>query len=190
MVIFVLLLVNYLGNRQDAIAVARNKPDEMKEMLSVAFKEQGIDGIDLIRPDPYTLIVIVPDEKFNFGTGKYLLNDGAKDFLHKFVPPLLKSFEALQTDISLVNIEGHTDWQTCGDEYCNWDLSQKRASEVMKYIFESPIDVQKFKDIALFGGRGPIECKLDENDKSKTNLPKCRTVKFKIRFKSSEESKA
>jgi outer membrane protein OmpA-like peptidoglycan-associated protein len=190
MVIFVLLLVNYLGNRQEAITVARNKPREMENMLITAFQENGIEGINYESPDPYTLIVIVPNEKFNFGTGTSTLNEGAKVFLQKFIPLLLKSFMTLQNDINLVNIEGHTDWQPCGDKYCNWVLSQSRAIEVMKYIFDFPAEVQEFKKIALFGGRGPIECERTDEEMNKNNLPRCRTVKFKIRFKSSEEGKS
>lgn len=195
MVIFVLLLVNYLGNRQEEIRTARSKTDEMQEHLTQKLKESLVDGVEVRKIDNYNLVVIVPEDKLQFEIGKTELNDSATFFLSKFIPALLDAYIVFETDVSLINVEGHTDKKLRHDaanEYYNWDLSQERASAVMKYIFnlrKGAPETERFKRIALFGGRGPIECQYAEQAEE-TLRKTCRTVKFKIRMKSSEESKA
>jgi flagellar motor protein MotB len=194
MVIFVLLLVNYLGSRQEEIAIARSKTDEMQEQLTQKLKEALIDGVEVRKIDNYNLVVIIPEDKLQFETGKNQLNDLSVNFLSRFVPALLGTYLSFENDVSLINVEGHTDKKLRRDaanEYYNWDLSQERASAVMKYIFnlrKGTIETERFKGIALFGGRGPIECQYPE-EAEETLRKTCRTVKFKIRMKSSEEGK-
>lgn len=195
MVIFVLLLVNYLRNEQGAIAVARSKTDEMQEQLTDKLRAASVDGVEVRKIDNYNLVVIVPEDKLQFETGKDQLSPPGVGFLSKFVPALMDTYISFAEDVSLINVEGHSDWKIkkdAVDEYYNWPLSQQRATAVMKFIFnlrKGAADTERFKSIALFGGRGPIECQYpaDANE----NLRKtCRTVKFKIRMKSSEESKS
>jgi flagellar motor protein MotB len=195
MVIFVLLLVNYLGNRQDEIQIARSKTDEMQEKLTTKLKDALVEGVEVKKLDNYNLVVIVPEDKLQFETGKNELNDSATEFLSKFVPALLDIYVAFEDDVSLINVEGHSDnklRKDAANEYYNWDLSQERASAVMKFIFnlrKGSLENEKFKSIALFGGRGPIECQYPEQADELLRKT-CRTVKFKIRLKSSEEAKA
>jgi len=194
MVIFVLLLVNYLGNRQGEIQTARSKTDEMKERLADKLHQSDIDGVAVKKLDNYNLVVIIPEDKLQFATGKNELNESAIHFLSKFVPALLDTYLDFQGDVSLINVEGHSDKKlrrNATNQYYNWDLSQERASAVMKFIFNSrhdTLEVEQFKKIALFGGRGPIECRHSAEDSEKLRKS-CRTVKFKIRMKSSEETK-
>lgn len=194
MVIFVLLLVNYLKEEQSAVAVARNKTDDLRDELLNSMRLASIDGVDVIKVDDYNIAVIVPEEKLQFDVSAKTLKPEASEFLGKFTPLLLSSFAAFQESISLINVEGHTDKTLRRDavnQYFNWDLSQERASAVMKYIFESDRDSKRmhdFQEIALFGGRGPIECQ-HAADAAEELRKRCRTVKFKIRLKSHEESK-
>jgi len=194
MVIFVLLLVNYLGGRQEEIAIARSKTDEMQEQLTQKLKEAFVDGVEVRKIDNYNLVVIIPEDKLQFETGKNQLNDPSINFLSRFVPALLGTYLSFENDVSLINVEGHTDKKLRRDaanEYYNWDLSQERASAVMKYIFnlrKGTNETERFKGIALFGGRGPIECQYSEEAEEALRKT-CRTVKFKIRMKSSEEVK-
>lgn len=194
MVIFVLLLVNYLRNEQGAIAVARSKTDEMQEQLTDKLRSALVEGVEVRKIDNYNLVVIVPEDRLQFEVGKNELNASATTFLSRFVPALLDTYVSFEKDVSLINVEGHTDRRlskTAMNEYYNWDLSQERASAVMKYIFnlqKGSTVTEQFKNIALFGGRGPIECQYSaEADEAQRKT--CRTVKFKIRMKSSEESK-
>ncbi len=195
MVIFVLLLVNYLGNRQEEISIARSKTDEMQEQLTLKLKQALVDGVEVKKIDNYNLVVIIPEDKLQFESGRNQLNTPAIDFLSRFVPALLDTYLSFEDDVSLINVEGHTDKKLRKDannQYYNWDLSQERASAVMKFIFnlrKGAIETERFKSIALFGGRGPIECQYGEQS-DETLLKTCRTVKFKIRMKSSEEAKA
>ncbi|MCC6932573.1 MAG: OmpA family protein [Deltaproteobacteria bacterium] len=200
MVIFVLLLVNYLGNRQSEIAQARSKTDEMQSQFSIKLREALINDVKVQKIDDYNLVVIVPEDKLQFESGMNQLNDAASIFLNQFVPVLLETYKQFESDVSLINVEGHTDKklkENAANKYYNWDLSQERASAVMKFMFNyrkeasdsSAVDIDNFKQIALFGGRGPIECPYSEQDDEALRKT-CRTVKFKIRLKSSEESKA
>jgi len=191
MVIFILLLTNYLSNEQGAVAVARSKTEEMKAQLESKLSEFKVEGVEVKKMDDYNLVIIIPD-KLLFDVGNSQLNANATDFLSKLTPALIDSFSRRENDIGSISVEGNTDKKLRADaanKYYNWDLSQQRASAVMKYIFESqsaPNEIEKFKKIALFGGRGPIECDpaIDANEDA---MKKCRTVKFKIRMKSNEE---
>ena len=207
MVIFVLLLVNYLGSRQDEvkavilenaqrteqIQAARSKTDEMQEQLAVKLRQGLVDGIKVEKLDNYNLVVIVPEDKLQFEIGKNVLNEAAIAFLSRFIPIFLGVYLQFESDVSLVNVEGHADHKLRKDaanEYYNWDLSQERASAVMKFIFnlkKGSAETESFKRMALFGGRGPIECNYPAE--AEENLRKnCRTVKFKVRMRSSEEA--
>lgn len=196
MVIFVLLLTNYLRTEQGAVVTARSKTDEMRVLLTDKLKQSQIEGVEVTKLDNYNLVVIVPEDKLQFPKNRDELTAVGKEFLARFVPVLLDSYLSFEQDVSLVNVEGHTDrtLKSESDPNFNWDLSQKRASAVMRVIFgytsqEHYTDkIQRFKAIALFGGRGDVECKYDVSaDEILQNT--CRTVKFKIRLKSSEESK-
>jgi hypothetical protein len=195
MVIFVLLLVHYLGSKQDEVKAAQSKTELMKEELVRNFQLARIDGIDFKNEGKYTLIVIVPEDKLQFEVGNNQLNSSANDFLHKFIPALLDAYMVFKDDVSFVNVEGHSDpklKRDAANEYYNWDLSQERASAVMKFIFnlnKGSEATELFKKKSLFGGRGPIEC--DHGSEAEESIRKrCRTVKFKIRMKSSEEAQA
>lgn len=190
MVIFILLLTNYLSNEQGAVAVARSKTEEMKAQLESKLSEFKVEGVEVKKIDDYNLVIIIPD-KLLFDIGASQLNANATDFLSKFTPALIDSFSHRENDIGSISVEGNTDrtLKSNAPKYLNWDLSQARASAVMKNIFESQSDpdaIEKFKKLALFGGRGPIECDT-ATDANEEAIKKCRTVKFKIRMKSNEE---
>jgi outer membrane protein OmpA-like peptidoglycan-associated protein len=194
MVIFVLLLVNYLRQEQGAADVARSKTDEMREELMRRLVGSEIQDVEVRKLDNYNLVVIVPEDKLQFAEGNQDLNEKAIEFLNRFTPLLLDTYALFAADVSLINVEGHTDKKLRKDAknlFFNWDLSQSRASAVMKFMFTFPDrekEVSQFQSIALFGGRGPIECPY-EIDASEDLRKMCRTVKFKIRLKSNEEAK-
>jgi flagellar motor protein MotB len=196
MVIFVLLLVNYLGGRQSEIQVARSKTVAMKESLAAALKNGSeVRDVAVEKLDDYTLVVIIPEDKLQFEIGRNKLNRNSVKFLSEFVPILLRHYAKFESDVSFINVEGHTDNKlrpNAANEYYNWDLSMERASAVMKFIFnfDKESEVSKnFKKISLFGGRGPIDCKVGPVA-ADADRKMCRTVNFKIRLRSSEESKA
>jgi outer membrane protein OmpA-like peptidoglycan-associated protein len=194
MVIFVLLLANYLRQEQGAADLARSKTDEMREELMRRLIGSSIQGVEVLKLDNYNLVVIVPEDKLQFAEGNQDLNEKAVGFLNEFTPLLLETYANFADDVSLINVEGHTDRKLKKDarnQFFNWDLSQSRASAVMKFMFTFPdkaAEVSRFQGIALFGGRGPIECPYDVGAPEEQRKM-CRTVKFKIRLKSNEETK-
>ena len=193
MVIFVLLLATYLRQEQGAAVEARSKTDEMREELMKKLLAASMDGVEVIKLDSYNLVVIVPEEKLQFAEGNQELNSEAIQFLSTFTPVLLDTYSQFRAHVSLINVEGHSDKslrRNAHNQFYNWDLSQSRASAVMKFIFTLPNkteQVNAFQKIALFGGRGPIDCVFDAGDPEEQRKT-CRTVKFKIRLKSNEES--
>jgi outer membrane protein OmpA-like peptidoglycan-associated protein len=194
MVIFVLLLANYLRQEQGAADMARSKTDEMREELMRRLLGSAIQGVEVMKLDNYNLVIIVPEDKLQFAEGNQDLNERSLAFLNEFTPLLLDTYANFANDVSLINVEGHTDKKLRKDaknQFFNWDLSQSRASAVMKFMFTFPdraAEVARFQSIALFGGRGPIECPFDV-DAPEEERKTCRTVKFKIRLKSNEETK-
>lgn len=192
MVIFILLLTNFLRNAQGEVTEARSKTDQMQDALNTQFKILDIEGVEVRKLDHYNLVVIVPEDKLQFESGQNRLDGNAHTFLSRFTPALLDAYMKFQDDVSLINVEGHADKKlrlAAGNQYFNWDLSQARASAVMRYMFDYSQRngaVERFKSIALFGGRGDIECG-HAADADEALRKTCRTVKFKIRMKSSEE---
>jgi flagellar motor protein MotB len=174
--------------------MARSKTDEMREELMRRLIGSAIQGVEVLKLDNYNLVIIVPEDKLQFAEGNQDLNEKAIAFLNQFTPLLLETFSNFANDVSLINVEGHSDKKLRRDaknQFFNWDLSQSRASAVMKFMFTFPDrtnEVSRFQSIALFGGRGPIECPYDI-DAPEEQRKTCRTVKFKIRLKSNEEAK-
>lgn len=193
MVIFILLLTIYLRNAQGEITEARSKTDQMRDILNMQFQIFDIEGVEVRKLDHYNLVVVVPEDKLQFESGQNRLDASAHVFLSRFTPALFDAFLKFQDDVSLINVEGHADKKlrlVAGNQYFNWDLSQARASAVMRYMFDynqRTDAVERFKSIALFGGRGDIECGHSA-DADEVLRKTCRTVKFKIRMKSSEEA--
>ncbi|MMZ69258.1 hypothetical protein D1872_320590 [compost metagenome] len=73
-----------------------------------------------------------------FNQGEYRLKPGArkelKEILQRYIRTLLLDPQ-IRGYIEGITIEGHTD--STGDYLYNLALSQKRALEVMKYLYES-----------------------------------------------------
>ncbi|MCS6962320.1 MAG: OmpA family protein [Deltaproteobacteria bacterium] len=192
LVIFILLLVVYLRSEISASDVAKSKTGEIKDFLEKKITELGLSGIHVEKLDAFNLAIIVPEEILQFETGKTELNQSAQAFLSQFVPLLLDLISIDAESIAQISVEGHTDHKlrtNVVNKFYNWDLSQARASAVMKYIFQNFKDhpwLNYFQKISLFGGRGAIECQFPE-DADEQLTKKCRTVKFKIRTKSKDE---
>jgi outer membrane protein OmpA-like peptidoglycan-associated protein len=118
-------------------------------------------------PVETTEVFVADDILFGFGSDR-VVNQGARDALaqlndHMLKPPKMK----------LLVIEGHTD--SIGSEVYNKDLSQRRASNIRKYMIENlGVDPKAVKAIGI-GEERPIADNGNFQGRAKN-----RRVEFKI----------
>ena len=118
-----------------------------------------------------------------FNKGEYRLKEDAKQSLKakikKYIQTLLLN-EKIRDYIDQIIIEGHTD--TDGSYLYNLALSQKRALEVMKFIYESdPKNEKLYKRYLTASGRSYSDLILDKNGKEKKDASRRIEVKFRIK---------
>lgn len=131
------------------------------------------------------------DEKLLFSNNDFELKDEGKEYLKRFIPIYVKLLildESIKNEVSQVIIEGHTD--DIGSYIYNMELSQKRAFEVLRYIY---------KEMGDFEGKSEFEKYVTANGKSKIDLiidgdgnvdrDKSRRVEIKFKLKDEETIK-
>ena len=147
------------------------------------FEERGIK-VDL---DPQTGTIKI-DDKILFNTGEYLLKPEGKKYLHEFVPiyiNLLLNDEQVKKELSQIIIEGHTD--DVGSYIYNMELCQKRAFEVIKYIYDEMPNFkgkEELKNYITANGRSNIKVLRDES--GNIDRDKSRRVEFQFKLKEDE----
>ena len=90
------------------------------------------------------------DEKILFEVDQYYLKDEGKEYLRRVIPLYLKIFienEKFKSRLDQIIIEGHSD--DMGSYIYNMDLSQKRATEVLKYIYTTCLLYTSIQGIIL-----------------------------------------
>lgn len=190
LIIFILLFVfvtissnKEIKKKEEVIAGFTNTKSRIIDKVISVFKENKI-AIDIDN----TTGSIKIDEKLLFGNNDYKLKKEGKEYLEKFIPIYVKLLildEEIRNDISQVIIEGHTD--DVGSYIFNMELSQKRAFEVLKYIYT---------DMENFEGKKEFEKYVTANGRSKVNLvydkegridrDKSRRVEIKFKLKEEE----
>ena len=147
------------------------------------FEERGIK-VDI---DPQTGTIKI-DDKILFNTGEYLLKPEGKKYLNEFVPiyiNLLLNDEQVKKELSQIIIEGHTD--DVGSYIYNMELSQKRAFEVIKYIYDEMPNFkgkEELKNYITANGRSNIKVLRDES--GNIDRDKSRRVEFQFKLKEDE----
>ena len=147
------------------------------------FEERGIK-VDI---DPQTGTIKI-DDKILFNTGEYLLKPEGKRYLNDFVPiyiNLLLNDEEVKKELSQIIIEGHTD--DVGSYIYNMELSQKRAFEVIKYIYDEMPNFkgkEELKNYITANGRSNIKVLRDES--GNIDRDKSRRVEFQFKLKEDE----
>lgn len=147
------------------------------------FEERGIK-VDI---DPQTGTIKI-DDKILFNTGEYLLKPEGKEYLNEFVPiyiNLLLNDEQVKKELSQIIIEGHTD--DVGSYIYNMELSQKRAFEVIKYMYDEMPNFkgrEELKSYITANGRSNI--KVLRDDSGNIDRSKSRRVEFQFKLKEDE----
>ncbi len=118
-----------------------------------------------------------------FNQGAYRLKPGAKrelkTMLRKYIRTLLLDPE-IRPYIEGITIEGHTD--SVGGYLYNLALSQKRALEVMKFLYESdPENRDLYARYLSASGRSYADLIYDENGKEDREASRRIEIKFRIK---------
>ena len=118
-----------------------------------------------------------------FNKGTYTLKPGAKsalsEIIQSYIHTLLFDGEIRQY-IDSITIEGHTD--TDGTYLYNLALSQKRAFEVMKFIYQDDRNNQElYSQYLTASGRSYTDMIYDENGEEDKDASRRIEIKFRIK---------
>lgn len=140
--------------------------------------------------DPQTGAIKI-DDKILFNTGEYKIKLEGKEYLYNFIPiyiNLLLNDNEIKNELSQIIIEGHTD--DVGSYIYNMELSQKRAFEVVKYIYNEMPDFKGKSELEKYiTANGRSKIKLIRDEKGKINQEKSRRVEFQFKLKEDETLK-
>lgn len=125
------------------------------------------------------------DDKILFNLGSDELKPEGKKFLSEFIPKYAEIFlgdKSIRKYVSQIVIEGHTD--DLGSYLYNLDLSQRRALNVVKFIYSDEMPEFKWKKelqkIITANGRSKMVLVKDKN--GKVIRSKSRRVEFQFRL--------
>jgi outer membrane protein OmpA-like peptidoglycan-associated protein len=156
-VIFILLLVALVNNKQRELAISASEVEDIKRRLEAAERQleaerekskttrlqvlaalqqelallsaQGVE-VKEDPKDPLGLLVVVPEGLLEFAVDRAEIPAGGNEFLRDFVPRLAKSACQYQQDLSSITVEGHAD--SSGTDEHNLKLSQDRSISVVR----------------------------------------------------------
>lgn len=192
--VIMLLLVSYIFQAQYTTKESR----EMEEMIVASIMEVSTfreniasdlsdkfsnTQMDINIDENTGAISFTGDILFEFDSD--IIRPEFKAMLEEFIPTYLEVLLAEDNKdyISQIIIEGHTDDR--GDYLYNLDLSQRRASNVVKYILGDEFPDFKQKDELKYfvTANGKANSALIEDDVGKVDRIKSRRVEIKFSIK-------
>jgi flagellar motor protein MotB len=190
MVIFVLLLVVFMQKRASADKMIT---DTLLERLKYQLKGGFKDNIKADQRDPFTILVIVPDDLMTFESGKSALKPAGQAFIDREIPNFasIVCSDEFRPHVDSIVVEGHTDqFQFRGRSHeesqaDNLKLSQNRSIEVVQSSLQALRSTDQyscFLEKLSASGRGEQDLE-DTPDRS-------RRVIFKIRVKAKSSDEA
>jgi outer membrane protein OmpA-like peptidoglycan-associated protein len=211
-VIFILLLVALVNNKQQELHATQAEIDRIRKQLLEAAKtskttretilvelrkqlselsERGVE-IKEDEKDPLGLLVVVPEGLLQFAVDRYDIPASGQEFLGEFVPTLASVACGFKDDLTSIMVEGHAD-STGTDEH-NLKLSQDRSMEVVRESLKIlagrerraiPVPLEPcLLDLLSASGRGRRDPFLVNGAEDR---PRSRRVIFKIRVRSFEQ---
>lgn len=188
-IVFILL---FAAQATKPSAALPSELQENKENVQVALRDHiqrlGL-SLDTDPRDPLALLIVVPEDRLTFESGKSTLSATADHFLVEALPFYVEALcGPLRDKIDSLAIEGHTDDQ--GSDAFNLRLSQERSLAVMVKGLEviqssEPASYRCFKEITSASGRGRQDLVYDSV--AMVDREKSRRVIFKIRLRSAEQ---
>jgi chemotaxis protein MotB len=156
-VIFILLLVALVNNKQQELSVKQEDLDareqtiaQLRQQLEEALKKTTNLRQELLAAlrgelsslsargvlvtederDPLALLVVVPEGLLEFGVDQHTIPSKGQEFLQDFTPRLAAIACAHRNDLASIVVEGHAD--SSGTDEHNLKLSQDRSIEVVR----------------------------------------------------------
>ncbi|MGL5356220.1 MAG: OmpA family protein [Cetobacterium sp.] len=171
-----------LGEERDGYRKIIEELDQTKFQIIEKIREELVIDID-----KETGNIRLPSEIL-FSSGEIVLKDEGKMYLKEFIPKyfeVLLGDEDIKKNLSQIIVEGHTDKQ--GSYLFNLNISQKRALEVVDFIFSS--------EMGDFKGKNILQDYITANGRSyidflgapgETKNSESRRVEFKFILKEKE----
>ncbi len=128
------------------------------------------------------------DAKILFNTNEYFLKNDGKQYLKEFIPKYIKVLigdSEISKEISQIIIEGHTD--DVGSYIYNMELSQKRAYEVIRFIYDEMGEFLGKEELTYFiTANGRSKIKVIKDSSGNIDRDKSRRVEFLFKLKEDE----
>jgi chemotaxis protein MotB len=190
MVIFVLLLVVFMQKRASADKMIT---DTLLERLKYQLKGGFKDNIKTDQRDPFTILVIVPNDLMTFESGDFKLKVEGRTFIDREIPNLAQIVcsDEFRQNVDSIVVEGHTDQHPFRESSAedsqgkNLKLSQDRSIQVVQYSLNA------------LRGKAEYDCfleKLSASGRGEQDLEdtpeRSRRVIFKIRVKAKSSDEA
>ena len=203
LIIFILLFVLQLLNINKKLVEKEELLEKVENFENLKRKSESLEKVLGVKQTIIALIIdrfknenlkididnktgnIKLDVKILFNFGSAELKPEGKEFLKNFIPKYAEVFlgdKDIKKYITQIVIEGHTDDQ--GSYMYNLDLSQRRALNVVKFIYSDEMPDFKWKNdlqkILTANGRSKIMPIKDRD--GKINRQKSRRVEFQFRI--------
>lgn len=203
LIIFILLFVLQLLNINKKLVEKEELLEKVENFEELKRKSESLEKVLGVKQTIISLIIerfknenlkididnktgnIKLDDKILFNFGSAELKPEGKEFLKNFIPKYAEVFlgdKDIKKYITQIVIEGHTDDQ--GSYMYNLDLSQRRALNVVKFIYSDEMPDFKWKNdlqkILTANGRSKIMPIKDRD--GKINREKSRRVEFQFRI--------
>lgn len=164
----------------------------IENKLKEAIKDNPYVNIDTVKQE------LVLDNSVLFDSGEWKLKEKGKETLRKVLPTFFSTFlddKEIVSYLEQLTIEGHTDDTGPGNSQTNYlynlDLSQKRAFEVVNFIYDDEIltqalDENRLKKLRIYlssNGKSNADLIYEEGTGKKVvDRPKSRrvTIKYKL----------
>ena len=183
-------LINNLGDLEKKVEELKYKSDSLEKVLGI---KQTIIAIIIEKFKNENLKIDIDnktgniklDDKILFNLGSAELKPEGKDFLKNFIPKYAEIFlgdEDIKKYVTQIVIEGHTD--DIGTYLYNLDLSQRRALNVVKFIYSDEMPNFKWKNELqkIITANGRSEILPIKNEDGSINRSKSRRVEFQFKL--------
>lgn len=165
---------------------------KIEKKLKESIKDNPYVKIDTVRQE------LVLDNSVLFDSGEWKLKEKGKETLRKVLPTFFSTFlddKEIISYLEQLTIEGHTDDTGPEDPQANYlynlNLSQKRAFEVVNFIYDDPIlssslsekRLKKLKIYLSSNGKSNAELIMKKNDNGKKKVDRSKSRRVTIKYK-------
>jgi chemotaxis protein MotB len=128
-------LENVRGQLQSIAVLRVGVLNKLKQAIEAELGQKSRSGTELVSVGDNGNVVI--NESLVFEYGSYAVKKDARPLLDSLARALgnLLADESVRNNIDTILIQGHTDER--GSASYNWDLSARRATAVLDYLFET-----------------------------------------------------